>query len=47
MEKRFLALIEKSIKDHWNMPVFSDYESDTFLYKDMAKEIEKLHILFH
>ncbi len=28
------------------MPVFSDYEGDTFLYRDMAKEIEKLHILF-
>jgi long-chain acyl-CoA synthetase len=47
MEKRFLALIEKSIKVHWDMPVFSDYEGDTFLYRDMAKEIEKLHILFH
>jgi long-chain acyl-CoA synthetase len=46
MEKRFLALIEKSIKTHWNMPVFSDYEGDTFFYRDMAKEIEKLHILF-
>ena len=46
MEKRFLALIETSIKVHWDMPVFSDYEGDTFFYRDMAKEIEKLHILF-
>ena len=46
MENRFLDLIEKTIKKHWDMPVFSDYEGDTFLYKDMAKEIEKLHILF-
>jgi len=46
MEQRFLALIEKSIKNHWNAPVFSDYEGDTFLYGDMAKEIEKLHIIF-
>lgn len=46
MENRFLYLIEKSIKDHWDMPVFSDYEGKTFLYKDMAEEIEKLHILF-
>jgi long-chain acyl-CoA synthetase len=28
------------------MPVFSDYKGSTFLYKDMAKEIEKLHLLF-
>jgi long-chain acyl-CoA synthetase len=47
MEKRFLALIENSIKNHWNMPVFSDYDGDTFLYREMAEEIEKLHLLFH
>ncbi len=47
MEKRFLGLIENSIKTHWDMPVFSDYEGKTFLYKEMAEEIEKLHILFH
>jgi long-chain acyl-CoA synthetase len=46
MEKCFLALIEQSIKVHWDMPVFSDYDGDTFLYRDMAKEIEKLHLLF-
>ena len=46
MEQRFLALIEKSIKNHWNAPAFSDYEGDTFLYGEMAKEIEKLHIIF-
>jgi len=46
MENRFLDLIEKTVKEHWDTPVFSDYEGDTFLYKDMAKEIEKLHMLF-
>ncbi|MDR0835971.1 MAG: AMP-binding protein [Tannerella sp.] len=46
MEHRFLALIENSIKQHWDLSVFSDYEGDTFLYKDLAKEIAKLHILF-
>ncbi|MDR3308384.1 MAG: AMP-binding protein [Tannerella sp.] len=46
MEKRFLELIEKSIRKHWDMPVFSDYGGDTFLYRDMAGEIEKLHIIF-
>jgi long-chain acyl-CoA synthetase len=46
MENRFLGLIENSIKIHWDMPVFSDYEGRTFLYKDMAEDIEKLHIIF-
>ncbi|MDR1814768.1 MAG: AMP-binding protein [Tannerella sp.] len=46
MEDRFLALIEKSVKRNWDNPVFSDYEGDTLLYRDMAREIVKLHILF-
>ena len=46
MESRFLGLIEKSIHNHWELPVFSDYNGGTFLYRDMAKEIEKLHLLF-
>ena len=46
MEKRFLGLIENSVKKYWETPVFSDYEGDTFFYKDMALNIEKLHILF-
>jgi long-chain acyl-CoA synthetase len=46
MENRFLELIENSIIKNWEKPVFTDFESDTFLYKDMAREIAKLHILF-
>ena len=46
MENRFLELMEKSIKNHWETPLFSDYEGDTFLYKEAAAEIEKLHIIF-
>ena len=46
MEKRFLGLIERSIKNYWDTPVFTDYEGETFFYKDMAIHIEKLHILF-
>ena len=46
MEQRFLDLMEKSIKTNWDSPIFSDYEGDTFLYKDAAAEIEKLHIIF-
>ena len=25
MENRFLGLIENSIKEHWDLPAFSDY----------------------
>ncbi len=45
MEKRFLGLIEKSIKEHWDLPAFTDYNGETYHYSDFAREIEKLHIL--
>ena len=39
-------MIEQSIKDHWNLPSMSDYGISTFQYKDVARIIEKMHILF-
>lgn len=45
MDNRFLALIEKSVKEHWDLPAFSDYEGHTFHYKDVARRIEKYHII--
>ena len=32
MEKRFLGLIEKSVKAHWNLPAFTDMEGPTLSY---------------
>ncbi len=46
MERRFLGLIENSVKNHWNYPAFTDYKGSTYYYKDLGTEIEKLHILF-
>jgi len=45
MENRFLDLIETSIKNHWDLPAFSDYEGHTYHYKDVARRIEKFHII--
>ena len=45
MDNRFLALIEKSMKEHWDLPAFSDYNGQTFHFKDVARRIEKFHIL--
>ena len=46
MDERFLELIEKSIKTHWELPALTDHHGKTFYYKDMAEEIAKLHIVF-
>ena len=45
MDNRFLGLIENSIKEHWDLPAFSDYKGHTFHFKDVARRIEKFHIL--
>lgn len=45
MENRFLGLIEKSIKEHWELPAFSNYNGATYYYKDFAVKIEEFHII--
>ena len=41
----FNARIQKSIQDHWDLDALSDYGAQTFRYKDVARIIEKLHII--
>lgn len=45
MEKSFIAFVEKSIKEHWDLDALTDYKGATLQYKDVARKIEKLHIL--
>jgi long-chain acyl-CoA synthetase len=42
----FNNCIEQSIKDHWDLDALSDYQGSTLQYKDVARKIEKLHIIF-
>ena len=42
----FNALIEKSIIDHWDMDALTDYKGATLQFHDVARKIEKLHIMF-
>ncbi len=42
----FNKQIEQSIKDNWDLDALSDYKGETFQYKDIARIIEKLHIIF-
>ena len=39
-------MILKSIQDHWFLDSMSDYGVFTLQYKDVARIIEKMHILF-
>lgn len=42
----FNALIEKSTIEFWNQDALTDYKGITLQYHDVARKIEKLHILF-
>ena len=42
----FNEAIEQSVKKYWNRNALSDYGEITFQYKDAARIIAKLHILF-
>ena len=44
--KSLNACIEQSIKDNWDKPALTDYLGTTLQYHDVARKIEKLHILF-
>lgn len=42
----FIEYIEKAIKDNWNKDSLTDYKGSTLQYHDVARKIEKLHIMF-
>lgn len=46
MEQSFISFIEESIKANWDLNALTDYNGATLQYKDVARKIEKLHIIF-
>lgn len=44
--RKFLTLIKDGICDNWDRPALTDYNGETYLYKDFAKKIAQLHMLF-
>lgn len=46
MEECFFKYIEDSIKNNWDRPALTDFKGATSSYKDVARKIAKLHILF-
>ncbi len=46
INKNFISLYEASFKEHWDYPALTNYGAKTYEYKDLAREIAKLHIEF-
>lgn len=40
-----IQLIKESIRKNWNLDAMTDYKGATLQYKDVARKIEKMHIL--
>ena len=46
MAQSFNIYFEESIKKNWELPALSDFKGVAYHYKDIARKIEKIHILF-
>lgn len=45
-EHHYLAYLQRSIHDHWDLPALTNYKKDSFTYGQVAREIAHYHILF-
>ena len=46
LPQSFNACVQQSLQKFWNLDGLSDYGVQTFQFKDVARVIEKLHIVF-
>lgn len=42
----FIANIEANIKENWDLPSLSDYKKEPIYYRDVARRMARLHVLF-
>jgi long-chain acyl-CoA synthetase len=45
-ERNFVQTVASGIRDNWLKEAYSDYQGDTYLYKDVAENIVKFHMIF-
>ena len=43
LKENFVKILEKSLKDNWNLPAFSNYTEDYITFQQVAQEIRWLH----
>ncbi|MFW5657075.1 MAG: AMP-binding protein [Bacteroidota bacterium] len=47
LQERFVAYLENGIKENWEITALSDYQSESFTYGEVAREIARIHFLYH
>lgn len=45
MENSLLKLVADSIREHWDLPAFSDYKGETYTYADFAGRIARVALI--
>lgn len=45
MEEQLIKLFEESVKRNWDLKALTDFNGETLQYKDVARKIEKLHLM--
>lgn len=45
MKNTFIGHVEESLKKNWDLDALTNYNGSTLQYKDVARKIEKMHIL--
>ena len=46
IKENFIQYLENSIKKNWDLPALTDYKGGTFYYKDVARKITRIHLMF-
>ena len=47
MNQSFISLIEQSVISNWECKALTDYKGGTLQYKDVARKIEKIHLVMN
>jgi long-chain acyl-CoA synthetase len=46
MGTSFIKEFERTIKENWERTALTDYKGESYLYKDVARRVEKIHLIF-
>ncbi|MCI2121770.1 MAG: AMP-binding protein [Bacteroidales bacterium] len=44
--KHYFTRIEESMKKYWKSPILTNYKGNSFTFEDIARHVEKFHIVF-
>lgn len=44
--ENFIKYIENSLKKNWDLPALTDYQGESYNYKDVGRKIARIHIMF-